>query len=127
MFVKKILITFTALFVVSISVHATTTIETCQITEGTMIEYFCKRYVRFNYLSAIYDIDFNQVQSIVHDLHAHQSWKYGPTQKGSWGKNHYWVFFKNGQWLIFDSDIVMTSWKDYKVYLSKNPKYLSIP
>ena len=122
---KKAVIILTSLMIVSVTCFAT-------VPSGPKLaEYFSKRYVSFNYSGAIYDIDFQQVQRTMLDHHGHVSEQYAPNNKGSWGKPHLWVFFKDGSWMMTEiahtSPNIVDSWKAYRDFLQANPQFLSIP
>lgn len=121
---KKILFFLIILFITSAPVRAT-------VPSGALVNaYFAKRYVTFDYNGAKYRVDFNQVQSIVQNLHNHLQYSHG-TPNSWYGTNSYYVLFKNGTWLYLNtSDTIpkpMDTWIIYTDFLRDNPQFLAMP
>ncbi len=120
---KKALIIFSSLMIVSVTCFATIPVD-----HPKLAEYFAARYVTLTYLADSHDIDFKEVQAVLFDGNGYISLKHAPTSPGTWGKGHYWVFFKNGTWVILGpTPESKTAWQTYKDCLKANPQFLSIP
>lgn len=126
---KKLILIVVSFITISFSTHATV-----PSNHPDLAEYFSVRYQRLTHNAAVYDIDFKEVQSILFDGQGNVSVKYGPEtlpdheSKANWGKNFYWIFFRNGTWIIVTSHSdPQGKWTLYKNFLKTHPQFLSIP
>lgn len=93
-----------------------------------LTDYYAARYVRLTYSASVYHIDFKEVQAVLWDGNGHISLELAPTSKGDWGKNAWWIIFKNGRYVMVDSLSEQSiKWDTYKNFMKNNPQFHSIP
>ena len=120
---KKALIIFASLMIVSVTCFATVPAD-----HPKLAEYFSLRFIKISHGSDWHHIDYNQVQSVVLDKSGNQGVVHAPSGNPTIGKNMWWIFFKNGQWQVVGQDgNPEDKWKLYRDFLQANPQFLSIP
>ncbi len=94
-----------------------------------MDDYISKRYVAISNGNSGYYIDFKQVTAVLWDDNGHVSQSLAAVDKGTWGKNYFWIIFNNGTYVVAPQQTPSPAhhWAAYKDFLKDNPQFFSIP